>query len=70
MTRVEVKGTDDAAFHRALATFKAEVKKSGLMSELKRRECYNKPSVKRRLKRLDALKRKKRELSERKSTYE
>ena len=58
---VEVKGTDAAAFQRALATFKSKVKKAGIFEELRKHEHYSKPSVKRKLKRAEAFKRKRRE---------
>lgn len=58
---VEVKGNDAAAFHRALATFKSKVKKAGIFDELRKHEHYTKPSVKRRLKREEAHKRRRRE---------
>ena len=58
---VEVKGNDAAAFNRALATFKSKVKKAGIFEELRKHEHYSKPSVKRKLKRAEAFKRKRRE---------
>lgn len=58
---VEVKGNDAAAFHRALATFKSKVKKAGIFEELRKHEHYSKPSVKRKLKRDEAFKRRRRE---------
>ena len=63
---VEVRGNDDAAFRRALATFKSKVKKAGIFDELRKHEHYAKPSVKRKLKRAEAHKRRRREENARK----
>jgi len=47
----------DNNIERALRDFKKRVKNSGLLKELKERECYEKKSLKkRRLKKLRALK--------------
>lgn len=47
----------DNNIERALREFKKRVKNSGLLKELKERECYEKKSLKkRRLKKLRALK--------------
>lgn len=51
----------------ALAEFKKQTKKSGLMQELRKREEYVAPSKKRRLKRDAARKQRKRD--ERKASY-
>ena len=52
---VEVK--DNMSIERALSEFKKRVKNSGLLIELREREYYEKPSVKRRKQRkLRALK--------------
>jgi small subunit ribosomal protein S21 len=45
----------------ALREFKKQVKKSGLMQELRRREHYVSPSKARRLKRNESLKQRKRD---------
>lgn len=44
-------------FEIALKRFKRECRKSGILSEVKRREYYEKPSVKRKKKTLAARKR-------------
>ncbi|MCX7770612.1 MAG: 30S ribosomal protein S21 [Proteobacteria bacterium] len=48
----EVKALDGEDFERLLKRFKKEVEKAGILSELKKREFYEKPSErkKRRLK--------------------
>lgn len=58
---VEVRGTDDRAFSIALAEFKKKVKKAEILSDLRKHEAYIKPSVRLKLKRLEALKRRRRE---------
>lgn len=58
---VEVRGNDEAAFDRALAIFKSKMKKSGILEDLRRHEFFLKPSLRRRLKRTDAHKRRRRE---------
>ena len=49
------------AVTRALNELKKQVKKSGLMQELKRREAYMSPSKKKRFRHNEAIKRLKRE---------
>jgi len=61
---VEVRGSDDAAFQRAMTEFKRRVKKAGLFEDLKKHEYYVKPSLRKKLKRLGAIKRKRREENE------
>jgi len=61
---IEVKGSDDAAFQRAVSEFKRRVKKAGIFEDLKKHEYHVKPSLRKKLKRLDALKRKRREENE------
>ncbi len=58
---VNVYGNDSAALDRALTEFKRRMKKEGLFEDFKRHEYYMKPSVKRKLKRLEAVKRRRRE---------
>ena len=41
----------DNNIEKALAQFKRKVKNSGLLKELRDRECYEKPSIKKRNKR-------------------
>ena len=61
MIHVDVRGTDDAAFQRAMGEFKKRVKKSEIMLELRKYEGFTKPGQKLRLKRVEALKRRRRE---------
>ena len=61
--QVEVRGNTDIDFQRALTEFKRRVKKAGIMEDLRKHEYYVKPSLKKKLKRLDATKRRKREES-------
>jgi len=61
---VEVRGSDDAAFQRAMTEFKRRVKKAELFEDLKKHEYYVKPSLRKKLKRLDAIKRKRRDENE------
>lgn len=58
---VEVKGNDNAAFDKALAEFKRRMKRSEIMEDLRRHDHYVKPSVRRKLKRAEAHKRRRRE---------
>lgn len=55
MTSVKVK--DGEHFESALKRFKKIVEKAGILTELRKREYYEKPSVKRKRKRLAAIKR-------------
>jgi len=64
--RVEVRGTDNEALQRALAEFKKKVKKAEILQDLRRYEAFVKPSMRRRLKRVEALKRRRREERDRK----
>ena len=48
---------DDESFERALKRFKKKCEKAGILSELKRREYYDKPSVRRKKKAAAARKR-------------
>ena len=60
MTKVIVE--PDESFENALMRFKKQCEKAGLMSELRKRQHYEKPSVKRKRKTLAARKKaKKRE---------
>ena len=58
---IEVRGSNKEGLERALNEFKRLVKKDELMKSLKKHEFYVKPSLKRKLKRVEALKRKRRE---------
>ena len=51
-----VRVKDDESFESALRRFKKQCEKSGLLTEVKRREHYEKPSVKRKRKALAARK--------------
>ncbi|MEA3509458.1 MAG: 30S ribosomal protein S21 [candidate division NC10 bacterium] len=54
MTRVIVR--EDESFESALRRFKKQVEKAGVLSEMRRREQYEKPSVRRKKKALAARK--------------
>lgn len=51
-----VRVKEDESFESALRRFKKQCEKSGLLTEVKRREHYEKPSVKRKRKALAARK--------------
>jgi small subunit ribosomal protein S21 len=55
MTGVRVK--DGESFENALKRFKKQCEKAGILSEIRKREHYEKPSVKRKKKALAAKKR-------------
>lgn len=58
----EVKVTENESIDRALKRFKKECEKHGIMAEIKKREYYEKPSIRRKRKRLAAIRKiKKRE---------
>ena len=48
---------DDENFERALRRFKKKCEKAGILSEIRKREHYEKPSVRRKKKMLAAKKR-------------
>ncbi len=48
---------DSESFDSALKRFKKQVEKSGILSELRKREHYEKPSVKKKKKAIAARKR-------------
>jgi len=52
----EIRVKDSENFEAALRRFKKEVQMSGVLSEMRRREHYEKPSVKRKQKALAARK--------------
>ena len=58
MATIRVK--DDEEFDHALKRFKKECQKSGIISEIKRHEYYEKPSEKRKKKMIAAQRKKKR----------
>lgn len=62
---VKVYGNDRPALDRALTEFKRKLKKEGIFEDLKKHEYYQKPSIRRKLKRLEATKRRRRETNER-----
>lgn len=53
---VGVKVRDNESFESALRRFKKQCEKAGILSEIKKREHYEKPSVKRKRKTLAARK--------------
>lgn len=52
-----VKIRDNESFENALKKFKRQCEKAGILSELKKREHYEKPSVKKKKKAIAARKR-------------
>lgn len=55
MPGVRVK--EDESFENALRRFKKQCEKAGILSEIRKREHYEKPSVKRKKKQIAAKKR-------------
>ena len=55
---------DDESFEGALRRFKRKCEKSGILTELKKRQHYEKPSVKRKRKAIQARKKMMRKMSE------
>lgn len=55
---------DDESFEGALRRFKRKVEKSGVLTELRKRQHYEKPSVKRKRKKMQAEKKIARKLAE------
>jgi small subunit ribosomal protein S21 len=51
-----VKVKDNESFENALRRFKKQCEKAGILSEVKKREHYEKPSIKRKKKALSARK--------------
>ena len=52
-----IKIKENESFENALRRFKKQVEKTGILSEIRRREHYEKPSIKRKKKALAAKKR-------------
>jgi small subunit ribosomal protein S21 len=52
-----VKVRDNESFENALKKFKKQCEKEGILSEIKKREHYDKPSVKKKKKAIAARKR-------------
>ena len=61
--KVEVRGKSEQDFQKALTEFKRGVKKAGILEDLRKHEHHVKPSLKRKLKKIDATKRRHREAS-------
>ena len=58
----EVRITENETIDRALKRFKKECEKHGILAEIKKREFYEKPSVRRKKKQIAAIRKiKKRE---------
>lgn len=55
MTSIRIR--DGESFEGALKRFKKIVEKSGVLTELRKREFYEKPSIKRKRKQIAAVKR-------------
>ena len=62
MPAVQVR--DEESFENALRRFKRKCEKSGVLTELKRRQHFEKPSVKRKRKAVQARKKMLRKLAE------
>ncbi len=65
---VRVNGSDRQALDRALTELKRKIKKEAIFEDLKKHEFYLKPSIRRKLKRIEATKRRRREDNERRRT--
>ncbi len=52
-----VRGKDGESFESAMGRFKKQCEKAGILSEVRKREHYEKPSVKKKRKALAAKKR-------------
>jgi small subunit ribosomal protein S21 len=66
MSYVEIRLTGDdkkdkALFEVGLREFKKRMKKSGILNDMRRKEFYMRPSIARRYKKNEAIKRRKRE---------
>lgn len=55
---------EEESFENALRRFKRKVEKSGILTELRKRQHFEKPSVKRKRKAIQARKKMMRKLSE------
>lgn len=55
---------DDESFENALRRFKRKVEKSGILTELRKRQHFEKPSVKRKRKAIQAKKKMARKVDE------
>jgi len=55
---------DEESFENALRRFKRKCEKSGILTELKKRQYFEKPSVKRKRKLMQARKKELRRMSE------
>jgi small subunit ribosomal protein S21 len=53
----EIRIKENESFENALRRFKRQVEKTGILSEVRRREHYEKPSIKRKKKLIAAKKR-------------
>ncbi|MBM2838707.1 MAG: 30S ribosomal protein S21 [Deltaproteobacteria bacterium] len=52
-----VKIRENESFETALKKFKKQCEKAGILSDLKKQECYEKPSIKKKKKTIAARKR-------------
>lgn len=59
---------DDESFESVLRRFKRKCEKAGILTELKKRQYFEKPSVKRKRKQLQARKKMLRKLAEERRT--
>ena len=62
MPQVQVR--DDESFENALRRFKRKCEKAGILTELKKRQHFEKPSVKRKRKEVQARKKMVRKMAE------
>jgi len=60
----QVQVRDDESFENALRRFKRKCEKAGVLTELKKRQHFEKPSVKRKRKEVQARKKMMRKMSE------
>lgn len=67
MTSVRIK--DGESFEGALRRFKKIVEKAGILTELRKREFFEKPSIKRKRKMIAAIKRAQRKSSGKDNRY-
>ncbi len=64
-----IKVRDGEAFEGAMKRFKKQVEKAGVLSEVRRREFYEKPSVKKKRKAIAARKRALKRMNKSRSYY-
>ena len=60
---------DGDSFEAALKKFKKQVEKAGILTEVRKREAYEKPSIRKKKKEIAARKRATKKVSPRRSSY-